>query len=260
MKQFIYSIIGLLLICSIAGCKKAPYESPVSLTLHPEFVSGKSGQQIQSKLYITSPNGVQPISIYKTINLVKDAQFGDVKVAPQHVSGNNYVLDFSYNLRPEEVEKLVGFNFHVVDNNQNYNEKDLTVNTVMSGWQTVFSRKWKLISRLWTSINPSVEDLKDCEKDDIYSFNRDGSYGVNFGKSACTYDGFNVFDNWTLSEDEKTFTTKYHSLFDPSNITTEVYSVTSITSEKIVMQQTVDLSIFGLSDKEVFVYTFEAIP
>lgn len=260
MKNYKTLVLLIISVVFLYGCKKTQETNPVILKLSPDFVKGKSGQDIASTLLINSMNGIENILIYKTVNLKKDEKYGTKIVKPEKVNGSDYLYKFNYNLNPDEVDKLVGFNFHVKDKQGFFSEKDLTVHTIASGWQTIFSRKWKLTSRLWTSINPNVEDLKDCEKDDVYSFKRDGSYSINFGLSACTYDGFNVYDTWTLSEDEKTFTTKYHSLFDPSNITTETYTVKLISSEKLIMQQTIDLSIFGLSDKEIFVYTFEAAP
>ena len=113
-----------------------------------------------------------------------------------------------------------------------------------------------------TSISPASEDLKDCDKDDVFSWNKDSTYSINFGDVACTFDGFNVFEKWYLSDDEKTFTQIYSSFFDPANITTEVYRVKTLTKDKLVMEIFVDLSVFGppYTDKEVFTYTFEPVP
>jgi hypothetical protein len=69
-----------------------------------------------------------------------------------------------------------------------------------------------------------------------------------------------VFDRWELSEDEKTLTQVYHSLFDPSAITTETYTIKTLTSTKIVMSQLIDLTVFGLTDHEEFESTFEPAP
>ena len=113
---------------------------------------------------------------------------------------------------------------------------------------------------MWTSVTPAVEDMKDCEKDNIFTWRADSTYTVNFGTDACQFDGFNVFDKWELSEDEKTLTQEYYSLFDPSNRTVETYTVRSLSSEKMVLQQLLDLTIFGLTDKEVFISTFEPAP
>ena len=115
---------------------------------------------------------------------------------------------------------------------------------------------------MWTSISPALEMIEDCEKDNVYTWNRDSTVTIAYGGSGCTFDGFNIYDKWTLSEDEKTFTQVYHSLFDPSNITTEVYKIKSISKDRLVMEILVDLSVFGppYTDKEVFVYTYEPIP
>ena len=79
---------------------------------------------------------------------------------------------------------------------------------------------------------------------------------LNYGALACTFDGFNIYDKWYVSDDEKTFTDVYHSVFNPAQITTEVYNIESLTKDKWVMDITIDLSAFGLSDHEVFVYTY----
>ncbi|MHA4811650.1 hypothetical protein ACX0G9_26375, partial [Flavitalea flava] len=185
-----------------------------------------------------------------------------LSVNPQSTGTNAYQYSFSYVLSPDEVDKLVGFNYKLIDNKGHSVEKDLTVNTVASAAQNIFQHNWALKSKLWTSVSPAMETITDCEKDDRYQWHRDSTITITYGTSACTFDGFNVYDKWTLSDDEKTFTQIYHSIFDPTNITTEKYTVQSITKDRIVMSILVDLSVFGppYTDHEVFVYTFDAIP
>lgn len=254
-------LLLFLLVVILAGCKKdsADPNTP-TLKLTPDKVSGKSGRDVEATLSIIAPNGAKDVAIYKTINLKKDVNYGTVTAIPTDLGNNMFEYKFTYQLAPEEVDSLVGFNFRFTDNKGIAAEKDLTVNTVASGQQIIFSRSWKLISRMWTSVDPDQEDIKDCDKDNVFTWNRDSTYSVNFGSNACTFDGFNVFDTWSLSEDEKTFTQIYHSLFDPASITTEEYTVTTLTRDRLVMQMYVDLSVFGLSDKEVFVYTYEPAP
>ena len=259
-------LLFLVLLLIMAGCKKDKTDTTVPvLTLTPDNITGKAGRMIEATLFINAPNKAKEVVIYKTINLVKDPAYGNggtLTAVPVSVGENQYEYHFSYELKGEEVEKLVGFNFRVMDEKGLAAEKDLTVNTTTSGQQIIYSRKWKLVSKMWTSVSPAVEDLKDCEKDDVYSWNKDSTYSVNFGALACTFDGFNVYDNWYLSEDEKTFTQIYHSLFDPANITKEEYRVKTLTKDKLVMEIFVDLSVFGppYTDKEVFTYTFEPVP
>ena len=257
----------LLFLLAITGaCKKdsADPNAPI-LQLRPDNVTAKAGTNIQTVLSITAPNGAKDVVIYKTINLEKDNSFnntGTLTVVPESLGGDQYEYRFSYELSPDEVEKLVGFNFKFTDGKGVSAEKDLTVNTTNSGQAIVFTRNWKLVSKMWTSISPAAEMIEQCEKDNVYTWNKDSTVSIAYGTSGCTFDGFNVYDSWTLSADEKTFTQVYHSLFDPSNITTEVYKVKSITKDKMVMEILVDLSVFGppYTDKEVFVYTFEPVP
>ncbi len=253
---------GLLLV--FTGCQKnTDDKSGPLLRLTPDNVTGKSGRTIEATLFIESPRSVKNIVIYKTINLQRDNTYGGSgteTVVPVSTGNNTYEYHFSYQLQGEEVDKLVGFNFRVEDEAGGASEKDLTVNTTTSGQQIIYSRKWKLVSRMWISISPPAEDMKDCEKDNIFSWNEDSTYSVNFGTTPCDFDGFNVYDTWALSEDEKTFTQVYHSLFDPSNITTETFVVKSLTSTKLVMSQIIDLTVFGLTDKEEFESTFEPAP
>jgi len=261
-----YKIFPVILcfFLAFAGCKKddTRADMPV-LKLTPDNVTGKSGRTVEATLFITAPNGAKNVVIYKTINLQRDNTYGSggtLTVVPVATTGNNYEYHFSYQLKGEEVDKLVGFNFRFEDNLGLAAEKDLTVNTTTSGQQIIYSRRWKLVSRLWTSVSPVVEDMKDCERDNIFSWNADSTYTVNFGSSACTYDGFNVFDRWILSPDEKTFTQIYHSIFDPANITTETYTVKTLTRDRLVMYQLIDLTVFGLTDHEVFESTYEPAP
>ena len=241
----------------LSACKKDTIDASLpALKLTPEKVSGKTGQQVQATLSIHAPNGVKKLEISKTINLV--SAFGITTITPQHLGNNNYQYVFTYTYQPEEVDKLVGINFLFEDGKGNVAEKDLTVDTQASPTQMIYSRTWKLVSKLWTTRNPVEESLQECEKDNRTNFRKDSSITLNYGAARCTFDGFNIFDKWYLSEDEKTFTQIYHSVFDPRKITIEKYTVKSITKDKLVFEIPLDLSAFGLSNKEVFLYTYEA--
>jgi len=243
----------------LASCKKDTTDPnlPV-LKLHPVNVTGKSGQQVLDTLDILAPYGTKTLVLSKTINLVPDSAFGTMTVTPESIGNNMYRYIFAYTYQPEEVDKLVGINFHFEDEKGNVAEKDLTVNTTASGAQVIYSHKWKLTSKLWTTVDPIEENEQDCEKDNFFMYHRDSTIAVDFGAQGCLFDGFNVYDKWTLSEDEKIFAQTYHSVFDSTKITTEVYNVQSLTKDKWVMDIALDLSAFGLTDHEVFVYTYEA--
>src|SRR5690606_33195602 len=117
-----------------------------------------------------------------------------------------------------------------------------------------------ITTRMWTSISPAAEDVKACELDNIYIWRADSTYTILFGTLPCDFDGFNVFDTWELTLDEKTLYQEYYSIFDPSNRTREEYTVKTLNREKIELQQTLDLTVFGLTDNETFVSSFVPAP
>ncbi len=247
-------------IIFIVACKKDSLDPnlPV-LKLHPVNVTGKSGQHIFDTLDIFAPYGAGKLLLSKSINLVADSAFGVQSVTPVNTGTNTYQYIFEYTYQPDEVNKLVGINYHFEDAKGNVAEKDLTINTNASAAQIIASHKWKLISKMWTTLTPPQESENDCERDNIWSYvYADSTMSVDYGTNGCTFDGFNIYDKWWVSDDEKTFTDVYHSVFNTSQITTEVYNIESLSNDKWVMDIALDLSAFGLSNHEVFVYTYQA--
>jgi len=247
------------------GCKKDNKDASLPvLHLSSDFLTGKSEKNIGLTVNFSAPDGFNELLISKTINLKTDNTYGvngTRSVTPQSTGTNAWQYTFSYTLSPDEVDQLVGFNYKLTDKKGRSVEKDLTVNTVASAAQNIFSHTWALRSKLWISVSPATETITDCEKDDRYQWHRDSTITINYGASACTYDGLNIYDKWTLSDDEKVFTQIYHSVFDPTAVTVEKYNVKSITKDRIVMDILVDLSVFGppYTNHEVFEYTFDAV-
>lgn len=261
-----YPLLALLLITCLyvlPGCEKDSEDpnKPV-MSLSTESVTGKSGKTIELTVDMTIPDGFKELLITKGVNLAPDNAFGVQSVTPVSAGDKKFQYAFSYLLSPDEVDKLVGFNFKLTDNAGRSVEKDLTVNTTAGPAQIIFTRKWLLKSKFHESGSPAVETIEDCEKDNVFTYKRDSTIALNYGTKACGLDGLNVYDTWYLSEDEKTFTQIYHALFNPSSITTEKYNIRSLSNEKLVMDIVLDLSWLGApyTDHEVFVYTFEAQP
>lgn len=244
----------------VVACKKdSPDPNLPVLKLHPVNVTGKAGQKLLDTLDIVAPNGVGKLLISKTINLVPDDNFGVQTVTPVNTGTNTYQYIFEYTYQPDEVNKLVGINYHFEDAQGNAAEKDLTINTNPSAAQIIASHKWKLISKMWTTATPPSESENDCERDNIFSYVfADSTMSVDYGAMGCTFDGFNIYEKWWVSDDEKTFTDVYHSVFNTEQKTTEVYNIQSLSNDKWVMDIAYDLSVFGLSDHEVFVFTYQA--
>src|SRR6187455_246167 len=115
MKRIALSISCILITATIfvVSCKKdsADPNLPV-LKLHPVNVTGKAGQHLLDTLDIFAPYGVGKLLISKTINLVGDDGFGVQTVTPVNTGTNTYQYIFEYTYQPDEVNKLVGINYH----------------------------------------------------------------------------------------------------------------------------------------------------
>lgn len=255
------TLFALAAAVIFTSCKKEDKIDPnqPKITLSSDKFTGKSGQKLTFTVSIAAPNSIAAFIITKGVNLKTDSSFGTNGRIKITASGNSLEYVFQYILDPGEVDKLVGFTFRVEDSKGVAAEKDFTLNTTVSGAQLLYSYRWNLSSKVWQK-NPPEENIQACEKDDSYLFNRDSTMSINYGQSACTFDGFNVYKKWTLSPDEKELTIIYESVFDPSKITIDKYHVTTLTKDKLVMNIAYDLSVFGLSNHELFVFTYEATP
>src|SRR5690606_38025365 len=124
-------------------------------------------------------------------------------------------------------------------------------------------RRWNLVSRLWVDAD-NAEDLKDCEKDNYYLFNSDGTMSLNFGTNTgsgdCALDGLTVYHEWEISEDGESFIMRRYNVFTPDVIETEVYRIAVLTTTRMELEIDLDLSVFGLSTEETFRYIMQAGP
>jgi hypothetical protein len=261
-RSFVMVTAALTIFSSVIffACKKDKVETDLPvLRLAPDKVSGKSGFPVSTVLSGTVQNAVKNFYISKTVNLKVDSSWGSNGVLTVTSLANQTAFDytFNYTLQDDEVDKLVGFNYRIEDEKGKAAEKDLTVNTIASGAQIIASHPWKFTSKIWETDDPPSENLQDCEKDNFFLYKRDSTILLNYGPTGCLFDGLNIYSTWSLSEDEKTFIQSYYSVFDPSKVTVETYTVKTLTKDKWVVEIALDLSDFGLSENELFEYTYE---
>lgn len=72
----------------------------------------------------------------------------------------------------------------------------------------LIAKKWKF-EKIEKSVNggPYVEESLDCKNDDIWTFEKDGSFSINSG-SNCPSDQINGY--WQIGADEKTISYTYN--------------------------------------------------
>lgn len=228
----------------------------------------ESGDNVNITLTISSTSALKSMKVKKTKNLNVDKTFGEngEELVFSSLSESSYIYNFEYTPSVDDIDLLIGFTFTVENENGQVKESDLSLVVTLSPRDNLPRRRWVFKSKLWVTDpdNPNSEDLADCEKDNSMLLSEDGSitidYGTDTGAGACLFDGFNVYTNWNLSDDEKTFTRTYYGIFSPDDIVTEVFEVKTLTVDKLELEQTLDLTAFGLGAEEKYLFIYEAMP
>lgn len=275
-RQIIISSVVVLLSAFFAGCEDdlGSNSNELAIPLIAEDGSNlKAPGQGQYRLSALSgndvsinaliPSDIQSLTITKTVNLEVDDSFGNNGVLTVDPSSFGEEYTFNYSPPVSDIDQLVGFTFRADRSNGVVIVSDLTLAVTLSPRDNIPFRRWNLVSRSWVDAD-NAEDLKECEKDNYYLFNSDGTmslnYGTDTGTGDCGFDGFNVYDTWELSDDAKFFTMTRHSIFTPDVSETETYRVVLLTTERMELEIDLDLSVFGLSSEETFRYIMEAAP
>ena len=222
-----------------------------------------SGEQLEVSANMASVAPLRSFTITKTVNLEVDNSYGTNGTMTVDVGAVNDDYVFQYEPSEADVDQLVGFTFNAEGSNGSQLSSDLQLVVTLSPRDNLPRKKWLWKSKIWID-KDNLQDIKECEKDNFYLFNSDGTMSINFGENTgtpgCDFDGFNAYDTWSLSEDEKTFTMVYHSIFSPDNLVTETYRVKSLTTEKLELEIDYDLSVFGEGTEETFLFEFTALP
>lgn len=225
----------------------------------------ESGYDITVPLSITSSSNLKSVKVTKTVNLEVDPSFGnDGTLTILSSSGEStYNYTFSYLPSTEDVDQLIGFTFEAENENGKVSQSDLTLAVTLSPRDNLPRRRWNLTSVLWVS-NENLESINECEKDNSMLLNEDGTtevdYGTDTGSGSCAYDGLTAYDSWELTDDDQHFIRTSHGIFTPDISIIDTFVVRSLTIEEFAIEQTVDMSVFGLGTDEKFLYVYEAGP
>lgn len=261
MKTFAFVLV-VILFCTIACKKETNTDTSLPVvSISTDRITGKAAQPVIITVTMSAPKGIESLVITKGVNLVTDSSFGINGVLTATVSsgsGTNAVYEFSYIVDSIDIDKLVGFNFKLVDQEGRSAEKDLTLTAQTSGALNIYSYKWDYTSRKIVSIN--FEAIENCEKDNIFMYRKDSSAVLDYGLAACPSDSSVTYFKWALSNDETIFTQWYYPKGFPDSVKTEVYNVITITNKKLTFEKKEDLTGFGLSDQEKVQYSYNAIP
>lgn len=245
--------VGLLVTAAtltVNSCKDKEETFPnPTVALSATTFSGKIGQTASVTVTVTAPAGFKSLKITKYKGTDIDASFG--------TSGTETLTEathtHTYVLAAEGLSTPIRFKFTAEDNKGQTGTGDFIITTEPSVAYllTTYDWLWKSKAGKVFAADPESEQILDCEKDNYYIFNADGTYDLKYGPitgtggGTCDFDGFRAPTTWTLNTDETELTIKAVSVFDPTDIQTEVYKITSATNAAIKSTQSVDLTAFG---------------
>lgn len=228
----------------------------------------ESGNEVSVPITVTSTNNLKSFQVTKTLNLAVDTSFATNGVMDllTGASGQTYEYTFLYKPSVNDVDQLVGFTFKAEDQGGSVTEGDLTLVVTLSPRDNLPRRRWHLKSVLHVNneTTPNKEELKECEKDNSMVLFADGKitvdYGTDTGAGGCLFDGFNVYTGWELTEDNLQFIRTSYGIFSPTVTVVDTFAVKTLTVERFDIEQSVDLSAFGMRTDEKFLYIYEAGP
>ncbi|EMR00657.1 hypothetical protein [Cesiribacter andamanensis] len=224
----------------------------------------ESGEEVALTVTAQAPAGLSNLVITKTINNQVDQSYGTNGSTTVNATGNSLTHNFTYTPDAEDVDQLVGFTFEATNANGVSEEVVLTLVVTLSPIDNLPRRQWNLTSVYW--VDEEEEGIKECEKDNYWLLNEDGTMEVGYGEDTatgdCAFDGFNVWETWEITEEDgvQYFTRRGYGIFDPETPLEETFTINELTTTTMKLQQTVDLSELGGDAEETFIYTYEAGP
>lgn len=252
-KNFLFPILAGLLITSvfsISSCKKDDDAKPApTVTVSAATFTGKIGETATVTVTVVAPEGLVSLKTTKYKGTDVDASFGTggTETSTELTHTHTYVLS------AEGLTTPIRFNFTAEDEKGQTGSADFIITTEPSNTYllTTFNWKWKSKVGKIFAADPESEQILPCEEDNIYSFNADGTYSLDYGAvtgtggGTCDFDGFRAPTTWSLNAEETSLTILSVNVFDPADIQTEVYNITEGTTASMKSTQTVDLTAFG---------------
>ena len=234
----------------VSSCKdEEPTVAAPSVSLSEAAFTGKIGETASTTATVTAPGGLKTLRVTKYLGTDIDPSYGTG--GTMEVTSSSFTLD--YTLSDEGLETPVRFNFEAEDDKGQTGDADFIITTELSMKYLLLNFNWQWESKMGKCLDsePETEMIVDCEKDNVYIFNEDGTMTIDYGDltgsggGTCDFDGIRPATNWELNADETELTITNTNVFDPTDVQIEVYRITTFDAMEINSEQTVDLTAFG---------------
>jgi hypothetical protein len=250
---FFLMFAGLLATSTftLTSCGDDDDASPApTVALSATTFSGKIGETASVTATVVAEAGLKSLTITKYLGTTVDNTFG--------TNGTKTVTTLThtetYELNEEGLSTPVRFKFEATDEKDQTASADFIITTEPSVAYLLTNYDWQWKSKVGKvfDTDPESEQILECEKDNVYSFQDSlNAYTLDYGAltgsggGTCDFDGFRAPTTWSLNADESELTIIAVNVFDPNDVQTEVYKITEATATSIKSTQTIDLTAFG---------------
>ncbi|MCO6478031.1 MAG: hypothetical protein J5I94_15470 [Phaeodactylibacter sp.] len=262
----LFLAVGLMaagtLLVSSCNEDEEPVAAP-TVSLSESTFTGKIGDVATTTATVTAVGGLKTLRVTKYLGTEIDPSYGTN--GTMEVSSSTFTLE--YTLTDEGLETPIRFNFEAEDEKGQTGDADFIITTELSVKYLLLNFDWQWDSKLGKCLDsePETEQILECEEDNIYSFNEDGTMSIDYGAitgmggGTCDFDGIRPATDWELNDDETELTITNTNVFDPNDVQIEVYRITSFDAMEINSEQTIDLTAFGCVVWD-WKFTWRAVP
>lgn len=243
MKRNLLGALSILTVTSfiLSSCGDDDPVAPM-ITISAETFTGDIGDEVSVVIDGTLDGDFVNIVITKFIGTTEDAS-GNETVT----SGLPYT--FTHTIGTEGILEPVRFNFVVNDDNELSASVDLIITTEASRTQLLSAFDWRYTD-LWFGDPLEPGFIAECEEDNVFTFNEDGTMSLDFGSSgdgagSCAGDGLLDWVEWEFDAAEEVLSlTRVDVLDDGTTVPKDVLVWTIIEMDQTGFSATEE-SIFG---------------
>jgi hypothetical protein len=230
-----------------------------AITIDPATFTGAPGETVTATVSGELDGALTEMVITKYNGTTIDTEYG---TDGSMIVTSNLPYTFTFTLGAEGLDGTpVRFGFVLTDANGLTGETNLIITTEATNTQLLTFFDWQYHSLLYQSDDTWVEGIADCEKDNILSFNTDGTMSYDYGAlngldgdvncgdggcaGSCSGDASLVWATWSFNAAEDT-------LIAVRNLPTGefadevIWAITEFSPS--YWRGTVDLGLWGLFD------------
>ncbi|MEQ9423506.1 MAG: hypothetical protein RJQ09_03740 [Cyclobacteriaceae bacterium] len=206
--------------------------------------SGDIGDEVTANISGMLDGEFVSLTVSKFIGTTLDASYG-TGGSMQVTTGLPYT--FNYTLGLDGLTEPIRFNFEVIDDNDLTGSADLIITTNASREQLLVSFDWRWASQEFEG----AATLQDCEADNVWSFEADGSVSLDFGAltgsggGSCDSDGLLTYDGWAMNSASDTLRIFRGNAFSGAAQDTTVFAIKTFDQSGWTADETNLFGVFG---------------